>query len=103
MTPEKQRIAIADACGWKIGNFDCLQDKANKLARGDNYLPDYINDLNAMHEAEKILTEQQQYVYSAHLVRLAGWCRNQDLIFKVASATAAQKAEAFCLTIDNQK
>ena len=57
MKPEQQRIAIAEACGWmnlwetEVG--DWRGDSPQGL--GDYNIPNYLNDLNAMHEAEKWL------------------------------------------------
>lgn len=66
MKPEAQRIAIAEACGWT----NLRQERHRELIVGvpDHFLageppegvimlyptspPDYLGDLNAMHEAE---------------------------------------------------
>ena len=90
MKPEAQRIAIAEACGWK-------PDK-----RGLGWLsphgyyapePDYLNDLNAMHEAEKILNQEQKEDYFFIIFNFYGnWP-------KAIQATAAQRARAFLRVI----
>ena len=96
MTPEKQRIKIAEACGWK--------DVTDWKAAGINgqhptepwteVIPDYLNDLNAMHEAEKILTAQQRRSYVRYIFNLpVSECESNTF------ATAAQRAEAFLRTI----
>ena len=84
MNPEQQRIAIAEACGWKTGYRD---------PEAWHPLPDFLHDLNAMHEAEKVLTSEQvtSYVYSLESMN--------DLWSTPAFATAAQRAEAFLRTI----
>ena len=91
MTPEQQRIAIAEACGWK-------PDK-----RGLGWLsphgyyasePDYLNDLNAMHEAEKLLVRLQ---WVSYLRRLQTLC-DESVTWPI-HATASQRAEAFLRTI----
>ena len=62
MNPEIQRIAIAEACGI----LNCITVieawKRDKPTRLDGYcegqrvaIPDYLNDLNAMHEAERAI------------------------------------------------
>jgi len=57
MNPEKQRIAIAKACGWKNIIFRGLispveNDYAGKIRDGwQDTLPDYLHDLNAIHDA----------------------------------------------------
>ncbi len=63
--------------------------------------PDYLNDLNAMHEAELTLTVHQFDVYQHALNDTCygkngqqGWI-TRDLIL----ATASQRAEAFLKTI----
>ena len=89
MTPEAQRIAIAEACA------------------SQGVLPDYLNDLNAMHEAEKVLTHDQMIDYSRHVGKLvtshlpasrAAW-----MDFKLINSTASQRAEAFLRTIGKWK
>lgn len=89
MTPEDQRIAIAKACGWTRFTPDTIQFTAR---RGDgkwDLIPDYLNDLNAMHEAEKVLTWKQQVVYRTMLQKLCVTLTDAHM------ATAAQRAEAF--------
>jgi hypothetical protein len=62
------------------------------------WLPDYLADLNAMHEAEKVLTKDQ-------LIEQAEWigaCSNEMHIKAwviLLRATAAQRAKAFLRTV----
>ena len=92
MSPEAQRIAIAEACGWKA-HVDGLgyYQGVHPALMGGRAIPDYLNDLNAMHEAEKILDYNQ-------LIDM-----EDSVSFRFAvlpfHATAAQRAEAFLLTI----
>ena len=120
MTPEAQRIAIAKACGWTATVDD---DQFWRATRADGSMtsdlwcsmssvwnvgiPDYLNDLNAMHEAEKVLTQDQMIDYSRHVGKLvtshlpasrAAW-----MDFKLINSTAAQRAEAFLRTIGKWK
>jgi hypothetical protein len=111
MNQEKQRIAIAEACGI-VGPFDNRWIKEYEEEGGDAYgftgfekgelvfIPDYLNDLNAMHQAEMVLSRGEHYnqtggfglyVQNLDLVR----CGRKHLI----EATAAQRAEAFLITI----
>jgi len=71
MNPEQQRIAIAEACGWKFipeyyhgedqpPEFTTVTPDGKHLC---GYYPDYLNDLNAMHEAEKQLLATQSIMY----------------------------------------
>ncbi len=106
MTPEAQRIAIAEACGWT----DIFH---NSFPRGwlghrpnedrDNYLiPDYPNDLNAMHEAEDNLLGMNKAEFAVKLCRIVGRDWPNGIAggsFAHVNATAAQRAEAFLRTL----
>jgi len=115
MTPEQQRIAIAEACGWTATVDD---DQFWRATRADGSMtsdlwcsmssvwnvgiPDYLNDLNAMHEAEKVLTEEQDLEYSEALEQVVEGrfvTNNAEDMRRLRSATAAQRAEAFLRTI----
>jgi hypothetical protein len=105
MKPEKQRIAIAEACGWTdVKGTKGVHPKARFKGCGyaDDWiaLPDYLNNLNAMHEAEKVLSRGEHYnqtggfglyVQNLDFVR----CGRKHLI----EATAAERARAFLLTL----
>ena len=114
MNPEQQRVAIAEACGWKEirAEVDWLPKEltgiftwphptdAEKIKYFINRkpIPDYLNDLNAMHDAEKVLTVDQ-------LIDQAEWLGASSNEMPIKSwvvllrATAAQRAEAFLRTI----
>ncbi len=77
MTSESQRIAIAEACGW-------YQPKHTFAWLSD--VPDYLNDLNAMHEAEKVLKGKQIDIYREYFHS----SENYGMF-----STAAQRAERF--------
>ena len=67
-------------------------------------LPDYLNDLNAMHEAEKVLPDmasdddgrdQLGYMETLADTLLAKWSSNNSAdMWLITHATAAQRAEA---------
>lgn len=106
MTPEQQRIAIAEACGWKIlpeidtsTNCACYaKDPSGDLRCG---IPDYLNDLNAMHEAEKVLNHEQVYEFDTRLKELLRPLRAVPQVERWNfHATAAQRAEAFLRTLN---
>lgn len=63
-------------------------------------LPNYAGDLNAMHEAEKTLTDDQHRTFRSILFTAAYNCgtanTNDAAERQRISATAAQRAEAFC-------
>ncbi len=70
MKPEAQRIAIAEACGWTeiIELNKCLIGWPPANRRGyREMLPDYLNDLNAMHEAFNALNQGQKELFSEML------------------------------------
>jgi hypothetical protein len=95
MAPEQQRIAIAEACGIvSRDQWGPLYKTALGVVR---VCPNYLNDLNAMHEAEKVLTSEQvtSYVYSLESMN-ERWSTP-------AFATASQRAEAFLRTIGKWK
>lgn len=139
MTPEEQRIAIAEACGvnpvrrWRVwydkdrenGQIEMhsrdeaiiAAERARKdFARwGDSacisepeeydswtYAPDYLNDLNAIHSAEKILTREQWSEYTANLNSSLS-SGTQGICQAICHATGAQRAEAFLRTIGKWK
>jgi hypothetical protein len=58
------------------------------------HVPDYCNDLNAMHEAEKVLQH-----YGAFVDVLAEVTKQPRQGIMLVNATAAQRAQAFIKTI----
>ncbi len=124
MSPKAQRIAIAEACGWKhrlathdapvercgmklpnsFGNqIEAWWHETNEQHRGVYAIPpDFLADLNAMHGAEKALplgssVEYWHYLFDVHR-RYQGSISAPTVIYMV-SATAAQRAEAFLRTL----
>ena len=100
MSPEAQRIAIAEACEI------VSKDKWGSLYKTPRGIlrdcPDYLNDLNAMHQAEKVLTDEQDLEYSEVLEQVVGArfnSNNGEDMRRLRSATAAQRAEAFLHTL----
>lgn len=109
MTNEQINQQIAKACGWKWHDHpECMAKKIDWsmperwIMRLDGTLcfkhdiPNYCADLNAMHEAEKMLTYEQCAFFRTHLRE-----RIEDhaaLLF-VWHATARQRAEAFLRTL----
>jgi hypothetical protein len=121
MDKTQQRIAIAEACGWKRWDHpDALKRKEGWIMP-ENFVedpegfqvsrhsvPDYLNDLNAMHEAEKVLDWDQKYDYGEALARMTigdefddpeGFTPNGLGYFAPITASAAQRAEAFLRTL----
>ena len=98
MTPEQQRIAIAEACGYK--------DVATRVTEGtvkvvtgfknhifDEEVPDYLNDLNAMNKAESILMHDDAHAYGCYS------CELHEEYGNTVHLAAAQRAEAFLKTL----
>lgn len=84
MTTEAKRIAIAKACGWAHADVEPFAH------------PDYLNDLNAMHEAEKVaIRGHRDMEYRETLERVCN-----EGYAAIVHATAAQRAEAFGRTLN---
>lgn len=94
MNPEQQRIAIAEACGWK----PAPRGRWKLNERVERFRPDYLNDLNAMHEAEKDLILKQQMLYQSMIGKVTG--NKCPALFGQIHTTAAQRAEAFLKTLN---
>lgn len=105
MIQEQKRIKIAEACGWREVRLSTQQEHHLKSYRtivigrpsgsvsNTKVAPDYFSDLNAMHEAEKVLTTEQWLSYWSFLSEVL-----KDT--SILHATAAQRAEAFGLTLN---
>ena len=93
MTNEQINAAIAEACGWKAV---CVDGDSGYYKGFDNGaelrpdLPDYCNDLNAMHEVEETLPDGELWTMKYNLPSQGG------LEFR---STARQRAEAFLRTL----
>ena len=94
MNKEKQKIAIAEACGV------VSKDKWGTLYKTPRGVmrdcPDYLVDLNAMHEAEKVF--EGYGMRQSYRRNLLIACDTNDLN-EIISASASQRAEAFLRTI----
>jgi hypothetical protein len=110
MNKEQQRIAIAEACGLTIvsdGIMHHLTPCGKKTERDPEgcllkECPDYLNDLNAMHEAIGTLLFSQRRAYRINLKEIMSKKINPAIICysECIDAPAAQRAEAFLKTID---
>lgn len=99
MTDQQINIAIAEHCGWTerefwedVGFYVGLHP-ARKIRKA---LPDYCNDLNAIHEAEMATLKPSLFSgreFRQNLLDLCG-CAAMTV-----HATARQRAEAFLRTI----
>lgn len=108
MKPEAQRIAIAEVCGWIYITPSLLcgyapwrkqyepKDIPTDGSLPIDNLPDYLYDLNAMHEAEKFLPCGRWTRYCQYLAELG----RGSVRFVSVHATADQRAEAFLKTLN---
>ena len=107
MKPEDQRVAIHQALGYKLTEtfMGIYWKKPGETLALSDFMrgattPDYLRDLNAMHEAEKVLTPIQCNDYDTRIVHAL----RQAEAFPAANkwkfhAIAAQRAEAFLRTL----
>lgn len=97
MTNEQINATIAEACGWKAKGNTWLTPAGTPVFASD--VPNYCNDLNAMHEAEVILSELQL----GHMAREIEWRMAREIKHNETQwyfrATARQRAEAFLRTM----
>jgi hypothetical protein len=107
MTDEQINIAIAEHCGFNLEEYRMEEGGINVAA-----IPDYCNDLNDMHDAEKELYANECSMYFRILSKvhptfgiLPKW---MDIdheeeqaweYFQLIHTTARQRAEAFLKTI----
>lgn len=127
MDKTQQRIKIAEACGWKPCGWRPIHSshkptdlalggteewwrlaEENTVARLED-LPDYPNDLNAMHEAEKVLDENLLYRYGNKLDDITRIEEIMEMSYvngpeagmypELFRATSEQRAEAFLRTL----
>ena len=123
MSSQAQRIAIAEACGYRPATSGALgvlrwiaeDHETNDISSGVLYLdelPDYLNDLNAMHEAEDWLDKKNLMMeFANQLLGIVCAARGflwdklttDDHLLLLSHATAAQRAEAFLRTIGKWK
>lgn len=123
MTASEINVAIAEACGWKRcrndgeGNyFDAVDGPfwREPLGRSGRNLqpPNYYEDLNAIHEAEKTIPRTDWYDYTRELRAIVQRDCNTNEHYSLGAersqliadiwfygATAAQRAEALLKTI----
>lgn len=103
MTQEQKQIKLAEAAGWRLfSSFDNLWAPPK---RGVEYdcdaypLPDYFNDLNAVHELEEELDDSQKMLYVAKLSQILSPSKFPQS-FRILHTTAEQRCEALGLTLN---
>jgi len=109
MNAKRQNDVIALECGWTVGvnvygnqYLKCPKGHKCPPYDGDGYEaiyctpPDYLNDLNAMHEAVELLRIRkgpEWFDFQKHLMDICGSLMN------CIQANAAIRAEAFLKTL----
>lgn len=111
MKPDEKRIAIAEACGlisadgkWArsqspfVGSWRTAVTEEEKVI-GCHYglIPDYLNDLNAMHEVENCIRG------TPFFDKYIDFLREQFSISGSMTADADERADAFLITIGKLK
>ena len=115
MSPEKQRIAIATACGLTsvapvvVKNVKHQGDDITVGISSDSgWVPDYLNDKNAMQIAKQVLLDKGLMLeFVNQLVGIVcsamgfRWDKvtADDHLILIANANAEQESEAFLKTL----
>jgi hypothetical protein len=104
MTDEQINIAIAEQCGWKnlhkipqIASLHSGWSGIKPDTGNDEFIPDYCNDLNDMHEVEV------KYILVDGDLTADYWNNLYDTTESTLwpfASTARQRAEAFLKTIN---
>lgn len=101
LIPQEQRIKVAELCGWERDYKSNLRGGPvwvkNGSIAGFDGLPEYLNDLNAMHGVEMNMPNQRLLDYDTILWNI---CQNASGKTGAIHATARQRAEAFVLTME---
>jgi hypothetical protein len=100
MTDKEINAAIARECGWEDV---CQHPKNPNVWVGKHWsllqeVPDFCIDLNAMHEAEKVLAPSNWNRFSEKWWNYYHHLLDGD-VHKTIHATARQRAEAFLRTL----
>ena len=114
MSPEAQRIAIAESQGWKGPDHPDVKKhvatwskpeiwymKPNGLLTWLSDIPDYTNDLNAIHKAMESLSDTQIGIWLLRVSEICSRdCQAGKSRYSSANATASQRCEAFLKTLN---
>jgi hypothetical protein len=98
MSDTEINAAIAEHLGWKRLGVSAMWHSPRGTPMG--FIPDFVNDLNAMAAARKTLSAAQRVEYMEcleHVMGLDGlpiWSHADA--FTAIHATASQHAEIFC-------
>lgn len=103
LADEQKRVKIASLCGWQEVPDKFYLDRKAWLKDGQRHatidLPDYLTDLNAIAQAEAILSDEEHRLFRQHLWEMTDanhdWCFEDTQNRSYISANARQRAEAF--------
>ena len=99
MTDDQINMAIAEACGWTDIRDNMVGKAPGETCNRVMFLPLYCSNLNAMHEAEKVLTKEQVREYQCLMYDIACESSATQGRWMPYSATARYRAEAFLKTL----
>ena len=114
ITPEEYTLELWRSpeykCNNSVSGIDWQEYPFRSISEICLYgnIPDYFNDLNAMHEAEKFLKSKVKnpdnwstwFNYTNKLSKLMSQQYRDDKLVNAIHATAAQRAEAFGRTLN---
>jgi len=124
MTKSEKNILVAELAGWERGPVKCLimgriaptvirVSYWHKKGEQDNWQgtpPSFCSDLNAMHEAEKTITEygtRAMYINEVYGIICremhGGKFIEESAVDVLPFATADQKALAFVMTMEGKQ
>lgn len=110
LTQEEKRIKIAEACGFKVTkspagdyyyNPESLLCQDGRVLWDSEELPNYFNDLNAMHTLEKDMQSiiQERYAKKLRVIISEIELDDYNENWHPMTASSAQRAEAFGQTL----
>jgi len=121
MSTTRKQTKVATLCGWKYSVYGDWRDLHWKDTRCDkdslfywnSTPPNYLHDLNAMRKVESTMNDEQIMKYRDRLMGVANGFDSYKALCKYLdghpnewhawhreTATAAQRAEAFVLTME---
>ena len=104
MTNQEINRLIAEACPTVAGVWSDGELRWDSKLRPVPTCFDPVNDLNAMHEAEKVLTSwTDENAFQVNLLKSSGGLPSQGFCWLICHATARQRAEAFLRTLGKWK